>query len=93
MEWYFQALISLVMLIVGWLIGRPKQRADTDGVRIDNQIKVTNLANNLFNELLEVKREVGELRDALREEKEARQSCQERLSALESRMDKNQTPP
>lgn len=71
---------------VVWLATRKKTNAETQGIHIDNQIKYSDLANNLFDDVLELKRLVGELQEIVRQERTLRQQCQERLTALEKKI-------
>ncbi len=90
MEWG-----TIVVAIIGsgafsafitWLSTRSKTQIEEQGLKVENVVKVTNLANNLFDELLQVKRELGELKDELRQERAIRLDCQNRLTELERKV-------
>lgn len=89
----------LAGIIVGgflnWIFTRKKTTAEvekteteTKGIHIENTVEVTDLANKLFNEVLDLKEKVAELIEELAVEKIARIDCQARLAKLEEQLNK-----
>ncbi len=86
MNWWEQLIVNVILVLATFFLTRRKTDAETAGIRIDNQVKYTDLANGLFDQVLELKEKVDKLGEELRQERAIRLDCQNRLTELERKV-------